>query len=401
MSLDTSPATAGPASGAASAGAPARRPSTLRRAVFLLPAGITMLAGLDAALMLLGVPAPVSTERLPDVHGMLLVFGFVGTLISLERSVALRHPAGFLAPALLGLGGLLLLSPAPLRAGQAVLVAGAAAMTAVYVPLWRRQRDDAVLLQALGAVLGVGGLALWLGGTTVATTLPWLVGFIVLTIGGERLELARIAMGPGAGGRLVLLASGLMLGVVAALLWPGAGYPLLGAALTALVLWLAVHDVAWRTIRSRGLTRFMAGCMLAGYFWLAVAGGTWLLGGAASGGSRYDAIVHSVFLGFTISMIMAHAPVILPAVLRRPLPYHPALVVPAVLLHAAIVVRLWLGDALGVHTAWQVGGVLNVAALLMFVLVAVWSSAHRSSGSGRASGSRGPSASRRAARSAS
>lgn len=59
--------------------------SGLRRLVFLLPAGVAMLAGLDAALMLLGVPAPLSTDRLPDVHGMLMVLGFVGTLISLER----------------------------------------------------------------------------------------------------------------------------------------------------------------------------------------------------------------------------------------------------------------------------------------------------------------------------
>ena len=41
-------------------------------------------------------------------------------------------------------------------------------------------------------------------------------------------------------------------------------------------------------------------------------------------GPAYDAVVHAVFLGFTLSMIMAHAPVILPAVLRRPLPYRPA-----------------------------------------------------------------------------
>jgi len=38
-------------------------------------------------------------------------------------------------------------------------------------------------------------------------------------------------------------------------------------------------------------------------------------------GGGYDAVVHAIFLGFVISMVMAHAPVILPAVLRRPLPY--------------------------------------------------------------------------------
>jgi peptide chain release factor 1 len=38
----------------------------------LAPAGLALLAGLDAALMLLGVPAPVRVDRLPEVHGMLM-----------------------------------------------------------------------------------------------------------------------------------------------------------------------------------------------------------------------------------------------------------------------------------------------------------------------------------------
>ncbi|BFO21058.1 hypothetical protein SHKM778_74460 [Streptomyces sp. KM77-8] len=45
--------------------------------------------------------------------------------------------------------------------------------------------------------------------------------------------------------------------------------------------------------------------------------------------------MHAVFLGFVMSMIMAHAPVILPAVLRRPLPYHPGLALAAWLLHGS------------------------------------------------------------------
>ena len=88
-------------------------------------------------------------------------------------------------------------------------------------------------------------------------------------------------------------------------------------------------------------------------------------------GVRYDAVLHAVFLGFTLSMIMAHAPVILPAVLRRPLPYRPVLAAPAVLLHASLAVRLWPGDALGSHAAWLVGGVLNIVAVLSFAVVVV------------------------------
>jgi hypothetical protein len=175
-------------------------------------------------------------------------------------------------------------------------------------------------------------------------------------------------MGPRAGPVHVLLAGGLLAGVVGALLWPQPGSVLLGAALLALVGWLAGHDVARRTIRATGLPRFAAGCMLAGYAWLGVASAVWLLGPAVSG-PRYDAVVHAVFLGFTVSMIMAHAPVILPAVLHRTLPYHPVLIAPVALLHASLVLRLWLGDAHGLAWTWRWGGVLNVAAVLLFVLL--------------------------------
>jgi len=351
---------------------PVRRVRTGRRGLLLLPAGLSMLAGLDAALLLLGVPAPVSTDRLPDVHGVLMVLGFVGTLVALERAVALGSRAGLAAPVLLGAGGLALLSPLPLVTGQALLVGGTGALVALYVPLWRRQRDEAVLVQTLGAVLAAGGALLWLAGLDVPVLLPWLAGFLVLTVGGERLELARLAMGPTAGPVLVLLAAVLALAVLLSLLVPDVGHPALGVAFLALGGWLAVHDVARRTVRSPGLPRFLAAGMLGGYAWLGVAGGIWALGGTAFEGARYDAVVHAVFLGFTLSMVMAHAPVILPAVLRRPLPYHPALWAPLLLLPGSLLLRTWLGDGLGLPGVWQLAGVLNVAALLLFVAVAAW-----------------------------
>ena len=149
---------------------------------------------MNGGLSLLGLPSAPVSQRLPDVHGFLLVLGFVGTLVALERAVALRRPRGFAAPVLLGAGGLVLVSLLPLRAGQSLLVAGAAALLGVYLMLWRRQRDDAVLVQALGAVLALGGAVLWLGGVPVPRLLPWLAGFVVLTIAGERLELARLEM---------------------------------------------------------------------------------------------------------------------------------------------------------------------------------------------------------------
>lgn len=58
------------------------------RALLLVPGGLALLAGLDAALVLLGLRAPIKTARLAEVHGALLVLGFVGTVVALQRAVA-------------------------------------------------------------------------------------------------------------------------------------------------------------------------------------------------------------------------------------------------------------------------------------------------------------------------
>ena len=332
-----------------------------------------MVAGVDAGLTLLGVWSPVHSGRLGEAHGLLMVLGFVGTLIALERAVALGRPWGYLSPVLLGGGGLALLVPGLERAATVVLAVGAGMLCAVYVPLWRRQRDDAVLVSALGAVLAVGGVVLVVGGAAVAAVLPWLAGFLILTIGGERLELARLAMPASAGPALVLVAMAITVGAPAATMWPQVGGAVLGLAVLALTVWLSSYDVARRTVRGTGLPRFAAACMLAAQAWLAVAGGVWLVSGHPVDGPAYDAVVHAVFLGFAISMIMAHAPSILPAVTRVPLPYRRAMWAPWTVLQVSLVVRLWGGDAMGSDLAHEIGGAGNAVALLAFFAVAIGS----------------------------
>jgi hypothetical protein len=345
------------------------------RALLAVPAAVAMLVGVDAGLTLLGVWTPVPSGRLGEAHGVLMVLGFVGTLVALERAVALGSTWGYAAPALMGSGAVVLLAPGVDVLGHPMLAAGAATLCLVYVPLWRRQRDDAVLVSALGAVLALGGAVIVLGGADVALALPWLAGFVILTIAGERLELARLAMPVGAGASLVLLGVAVAIGVPAATMWPRSGGGLLGLAVLLLASWLAAYDVARRTLRGSGLPRFAAACMVAGQVWLAVAGGVWLVAGHPTEGPAYDALVHAVFLGFAISMIMAHAPSILPAVTRVPLPYRPAMWAPWLLLQVSLVLRLWGGDALGSDLAREVGGAGNAVALLSFFVVALASTA--------------------------
>jgi hypothetical protein len=328
---------------------------------------------LDAALLLLGVWAPLSFARVAELHAPLMVFGFVGTFIVLERAVAARRAWGYAAPLLFGLGSLVLLSPLPDAVGKSMIALGFLALLCVYVVIRHRSPAAAIDIQILGAVSGLAAVILWLSNAQVSAIVPGMAVFLILTIAGERLELARISPQLDARAERLGLAASLLLVVTAAIapLWPAAGYPLLGAALVLLVVWLFRYDVATRLVSTKGLPRYMAVCLLAGYVWLLVPAGIWIITGQVASGPGYDAALHAIFLGFVMSMIMAHAPVILPAVLRKPLPYRWFLYLPVALLHTSLAVRLLGGDAWGNVDALHWGGALNVIAVLLFAVLAV------------------------------
>ncbi len=348
---------------------------TALRLVFLIPGGLALLLGLDAALLLLGVWAPLSFARVAELHAPLMVFGFVGTFIVLERAVAARRAWGYSAPLLFGIGSLILLSQLPEGVGKSMIVLGFVALLGVYAVIRRRSPAAAIDIQILGAVSGLAAAILWLSNAQISAIVPGMAVFLILTIAGERLELARISPQLDARAERLGLAASLLLIITAAIapLWPGAGYPLLGAALAVLVVWLFRYDVATRLVNTTGLPRYMAVCLLAGYVWLLVPAGIWIIAGRVGSGPGYDAALHAIFLGFVMSMIMAHAPVILPAVLRKPLPYRWFLYVPVALLHVSLAVRLLGGDAWGNVDALHWGGALNVIAVLMFAVLAVTS----------------------------
>ena len=60
------------------------------RLLILVGAMVALLSGLDAALLRLGLKAPVASMDLASLHGVLMIFGFLGAAITLERAVALQ-----------------------------------------------------------------------------------------------------------------------------------------------------------------------------------------------------------------------------------------------------------------------------------------------------------------------
>lgn len=120
---------------------------------------------------------------------------------------------------------------------------------------------------------------------------------------------------------------------------------------------------------AKGLTRYIAACLLPGYVWLIISGALWLIyGGQYVAGPIYDALLHTIFLGFVFSMIFGHAPVIVPAVLGVQVPYTPLFYVHLALLHLSLVMRV-AGDLLLWLPLRRWGGLLNEVAVLLFLLV--------------------------------
>lgn len=352
--------------------APRRAPSRLvRRLPLLALALVALLAGLWAGLLRLGLDVPELRPALAGLHGPLLVLGFLGTQIGLERAVALRRRWPYLAPAAAGAGALWLLLGLPLAAGQALLAVAGLALTAVSVAVYRLAPAMHNAIMGLGAAAWAAGAIAWLAGAEISRVVPLLAAFLVLTIVGERLELSRLRRPP-ASARLLLLIPVLAFaaGALLVLADPVAGVRLAGAGLLGQALWLARYDVARRTIRVPGATRYMAVALLCGYVWLAVGGVVWLVQGDLLGaGFAYDAMVHAIFIGFVFSMVFAHAPVIVPAVLGVALPYRPSFYAPLALLHIGLVVRL-LGGELGSIEAWRWGGVASEVAIVAFLALA-------------------------------
>lgn len=345
----------------------------LRRAPFLVLGLVALLLGLWAGLLRLGFDLPEIRTRLPAQHGPLMVLGFLGTLISLERAVALGRRWAFAAPLGLGLGMLVTVADAQVAGGW-LLVAGSVVLVAIFVAVLRIQAALHGFVMGAGAIAAVAASAAWLDGREPLVMAGWLACFLVLTVAGERLELARfVRLLPRARALFLAAAGVFVLGVVLLEPAPALGARVAGVGLLALAAWLARYDLARRTIRGEGLTRYMAACLLAGYAWLAVSGVTWLVSADAYGWS-YDAKLHTIFVGFVISMVFGHAAVIFPSVFGVVVPYHRRYWFHLGLLHAGLGLRL-LGDAFESRGLWRTGGVLNEAAILLFIVVTATASA--------------------------
>lgn len=336
-------------------------------------AGVSLVAAVAGGL-LRACPAP-PPATLPGwmfagaaSHAALMICGFLGTMIGLERAVATRRRVAFAAP-LASAAAALATIAGHADVAASMFVFAAAAFVGVNLAIARTQPA------AHTAMLSVGALA-WLAGCLLhaygeGTAVPLWFAFLVLTIAAERLEMTRLTRRSRHAGWQLWAVTALMLGGAGAAASSSAlgaaGLALFGASLMLLSAWLFAHDIARRTLLTEGLSRYMAVCLLAGYGWLAVSGIGWL--GLALGLPLRDMALHALGLGFVASMMMAHAPVILPALTRVRLRFAAVFYLPLAALHASLVVRIGFGAT--DPFVRGIGAALNATALVLFVATIV------------------------------
>ena len=342
------------------------------RPLLLALVALALLAGISGGLARLGVALPAMADaawlgRAALAHAALMICGFLGTVIGIERAVAVKLRAAFVAPFVTGLGAACLLFGYS-AAGAWLGVLAAAAFCAVNLVVLQRQRAAHTALLLVGALAWLIGNLLFAAGQGSTAVLPWWFAFLLLTIAAERLEMTRLMRRrPGAQGSLYAILSALLLGAGLSALSPVSGGVMFGTALALLALWLIGFDIARRTVFSHGLSRYMALCLLGGYGWLALAGVAWAA--TALGWPARDAALHALGLGFIVSMMMGHAPVILPAVARVKLQFGLFFYVPLAALHLSLIVRLGFGLSGGPLRA--AGATLNAAAIALFAATVV------------------------------
>lgn len=317
-------------------------PALKWRRLRFIPLGIAasvLLTGLWVGLVRLGLALPGGTPLLAEFHGALMISGFLGTVISLERAVALGRWWAYAAPALSGLGALVLLAGATPLAAAVFLLAGLALTINSMVVVARQPALFTMALTVAAACWAIGTAA-WMLGQNTAEFTGWWLAFLVLTVAAERLELSRLLSPPRLSQVTFACAAVFILVGAARRELAGNVAAFSGVGLVAATLWLLKHDVALRTVRQPGQTRFSATCMISGYVWLGAAGALLLVAPPGTAAFTYDAAVHAIAIGFIFSMIFGHAPIILPAVTGLRVGFSGFAYVPLALLHFSVLLRV-------------------------------------------------------------
>jgi hypothetical protein len=332
---------------------------------------VSLLVGMWSGLFRVGWLFP-SLVPWRMAHGPLMIAGFLGTLISIERAVALNKPWLYIGPIFSAAGGIYYIAGGDDIIGALLMLAGSFGLVVIFAVILKQHRVDYTIVMGLGALAWFIGMVLWIMGNPISRIVLWWSGFLVLTIVGERLELSRLMPTmPFKQRSGLVVVSVYLLGLILTLFSLELGTRTASLGMILMMVWLLRFDIARITIRKTDLVRFVAVCLMSGYVWLGIGGAIGLYYGYSYAGPTYDAFLHIIFVGFTFSMIFGHAAIIFPSILMLPVKYSPKFYYPLALLHISLLMRVF-GDLTYTHSIRLWGSMLNAVAILLFLMIMGW-----------------------------
>lgn len=298
-------------------------------------------------------------------HGFLMVSGLFGTLISLERTLILKH-SGWLGIPLGSALSVLLLMLQHSQVGFALQLLAASGLALLYLKQWLQFREPYFLILVLSALAWAFSALVLFTGHSYAAASMWYLLFLLFTIVAERLELSRFIAAP-KWARPLLFVILFVLFAVQALPFHWGTHYINGIFIAALAWWLIQFDIVKINLKKRGFFFYTGSTLFAGYIWLMLS--AVLMAMPLFAPYHYDAVLHSFFIGFAMSMLFAHAPIIFPALLKLSIkPYHPVFYLPVWASHVLLLIRLYADYSLN----WPLRkwiGLFQVTVLLLFFVI--------------------------------
>lgn len=337
----------------------------IHRIPYVLLAMLSLIAGLAAGLQRIGWSIPVS--GVASSHGAIMIGGFLGTLITLEKIIPLKKPVLYLVPILSATSVVLFFADLSLYS-TACLMAASAGLSVIFLIYFAREKSMIYAIMFAGAACWLTGNIYFVVYNFYPVAVPWWIAFVLFIITAERLELMKfLPVSTKQKIAFVIILATFLFGCI--ITFHGIGSYFAAFGLAAASIWLMRHDVVSINIKKEGLTRYVGIALLAGYCSLLLCG--IFLPLISNEPLGYDLIIHTFFIGFVFSMIFAHGPIILPGVLGISLkPYHPVLYLWLVLLHGSWLVRTFSDIALNIQLR-KYSGLISAIAIIGYFLTIV------------------------------
>ncbi len=324
---------------------------------------LSMLTGMYIGFIRIGWAFPVSGSLPIPHHGILMAGSFLGTLISVERVSVLKNRWVWLIP-LLMVSSLFFLIFHQSQSAFLALLTGSVGYQVICFQNYKTYKLKGDLLMLIGAFFQIVAFTIFIFTHSYPMSFAGWLLFFLLTIVGERLNLTRFL--PVSRKAVIELYVWLGMLIISSFLYHFGFAVVVSLCLWGVAQWLLRNDIAIINIRKAEHYKFLGTALIGAYIWLFITGCLGLI--KSDNPYLYDALLHAFFVGFVLSMVLAHAPIIFPGLLQiKVTPFHPIMYLWLIALHVSLFIRIY-SDLFEGYELRKLGGLFNGLSFVGYLL---------------------------------